>query len=135
MVSTLGGVGQAVNTALDGVDYATKSLEASALNRTEMAIIKKKKAMIEGVFGLKRRAMKAIAGFWNDSVNSIHNAAEAVHNGIESIHNGIDNGIESIHNGIDEGKKNHVKRRKVVHVINKAFEEIAISHFFFILIG
>ena len=95
--STLGGVGNAVNTA-------TKSLEVSALNRTEMAIIKKKKAMIEGVFGLKRRAMKAIAGFWNDSVNSIHNAAEAVHNGIESIHNGIDNGIESINNGIDEGK-------------------------------
>merc|ERR1712106_442557 len=100
--AALGGVGHAVNTAFDGVDYATKSLEASALNRTEMAIIKKKKAMIEGVFGLKRRAMKAMAGFWNDSVNSIHNAAAAVHNGIESIHNGIDNGIESIHNGIDE---------------------------------
>ena len=45
--STLGGVGNAVNTA-------TKSLEVSALNRTEMAIIKKKKAMIEGtvyIFG------------------------------------------------------------------------------------
>ena len=105
MVSNLDGVGYAVDTTLDGVDYATKSLEPSALNRTEMAIIKKKKAMIEGVFGLKRRAMKAIAGFWNDSVNSIHNAAEAVHNGFESIHNGIDNGIESIQNGIDEGKK------------------------------
>ena len=74
--------------------------------------------------------MKAIAGFWNDSVNSIHNAAEAVHNGFESIHNGIDNGIESIQTGIDEGKKNHIKRRKVVDVINKAFEEIAISQFF-----
>ena len=110
MVSTLDGVGYAVDTTLDGVDYATKSLEPSALNRTEMAIIKKKKAMIEGVFGLKRRAMKAIAGFWNDSVNSIHNAAEAVHNGIESIHNGIDNGIESIHNGIDEGKKKSYKK-------------------------
>merc|ERR1712051_409121 len=34
------------NAALGGVDYATKSLEVSALNRTEMAIIKKKKAMI-----------------------------------------------------------------------------------------
>ena len=47
--STLGGVGNAVNTA-------TKSLEVSALNRTEMAIIKKKKAMIEGTvytFGQK----------------------------------------------------------------------------------
>ena len=131
MVSNLDGVGYAVDTTLDGVDYATKSLEVSALNRTEMAIIKKKKAMIEGVFGLKRRAMKAIAGFWNDSVNSIHNAAEAVHNGFESIHNGIDNGIESIQTGIDEGKKkSYKKRRKVVDVINKAFEEIAISHFF-----
>ena len=128
MVSNLDGVGYAVDTTLDGVDYATKSLEPSALNRTEMAIIKKKKAMIEGVFGLKRRAMKAIAGFWNDSVNSIHNAAEAVHNGFESIHNGIDNGIESIQTGIDEGKKNHIKRRKVVDVINKAFKGIAISH-------
>ena len=48
MVSTLGGVGHAFNTAFDGVDYATKSLEISALNRTEMALIKKKKAMIEG---------------------------------------------------------------------------------------
>ena len=128
MVSTLDGVGYAVDTTLDGVDYATKSLEPSALNRTEMAIIKKKKAMIEGVFGLKRRAMKAIAGFWNDSVNSIHNAAEAVHNGFESIHNGIDNGIESIQTGIDEGKKNYIKRNKVVDVINKAFKGIAISH-------
>ena len=54
MVSTLDGVGYAVDTTLDGVDYATKSLEPSALNRTEMAIIKKKKAMIEGkvyIFG------------------------------------------------------------------------------------
>ena len=52
--TALGGVGHAYNSALDGVDYATKSLEASALNRTEMAIIKKKKAMIEGtvyIFG------------------------------------------------------------------------------------
>ncbi len=48
MISTLGGVGHAANTALDGVDYATKSLGVSALNRTEMALIKKKKAMIEG---------------------------------------------------------------------------------------
>ena len=51
-----------------------------------------------------------MAGFWNDSVNSIQNAAAAVHNGIESIHNGIDNGIESIHNGIDEGKKISYKK-------------------------
>ena len=57
--------------------------------------------------------MKAMAGFWNDSVNSIHNAATAVHNGIESIHNGIDNGIESIHNGIDEGKKISYKKAQI----------------------
>ena len=82
----------AMNAGKFGVNYAHRSLEESALNRTEMALIQKKKAMIEGVFGVKRKAMRSMAGFWQKSVDGIHSALETVHNGFNAVHNGIHSG-------------------------------------------